>query len=302
MYLTICAAIIIFLFAASLLILRSNLSGAEAQDLSDPARLAGTRLEKYAKQLGSDAAAFSAYESDDVRVTSPDGISLHGILIRGKGKDTVILAHGYRSSGLNDFCGIALWYLSRDFSVLLIDQRSHGESGGKYITFGIRERFDMLEWIKYARSVTAGDIWLHGISMGASSLLMALPLTGDIKVAGVVADSTFDNVKELLIYQMGRRYHVPRFLAKIFVVPAACVLMGREVKTLYPSQCLSESGVKALVIHGDRDGTVPPGMHERFESIPNARACIIPGARHALCWAEDPVLYSDILREWMFGA
>ena len=91
MYLTICAAIIIFLFAASLLILRSNLSGVEAQDLSDPARLAGTRLEKYAKQLGSDAAAFSAYDSDDVWGTSPDGISLHGILIRGKGYGTELI-------------------------------------------------------------------------------------------------------------------------------------------------------------------------------------------------------------------
>ena len=300
MYLIITAAVIIIFTAASFLILRINLAGAEAEDLSDPGKLAGTRLEKYARQLSSDAREFSLHPSEDLWADSPDGTRLHGSLMKGTGDNIVILAHGYRSSALNDFCGIGQWYLGHGFSILMPDQRAHGMSSGKYITFGVKERYDMLEWIRYARSICEGEIWLHGVSMGAASLLMVLPLTGDIRISGIVADSTFDNVIELLIYQMKRRYHVPPFLGRLLLAPAGRIMIGKEAKRLSPSECLRESGVRALVIHGGRDSTVPPGMQQRFADA-GAVTALFPEARHALCWAEDPKGYASILREWMFG-
>lgn len=301
MYIVITAAATAMLLCVPLLLLRTNLSGAVAQDISDPEKLRGTRLEKYAAQLGADSAALSLRPGDEVSVVSPDGTKLKATLYLGDGTDTVLLAHGYRSCGINDFCGIALWYLEKGFSVLMIDERAHARSGGRYITFGIRERYDMLEWIRYLRSVTGGRIFLHGVSMGAASLLMALPLCKESGISGIVADSTFDNVYELLTYQLKRRYRIPEMMGSFLMRIAGYILIGREAAYLYPSECLKESGTKALVIHGDRDMTVPPGMHERFARIPNADAKTITGARHALCWAEDPEGYAGMLEAFIYG-
>lgn len=301
MFIVIPASVLIILLCLSLILLRVNLSGAVAQDIRDPEKLKGTRLERYAAQMGRDSASLSERCGYDVCVVSRDGTKLYGTMYPAEGPDTVLLAHGYRSSGINDFCGIALWYLERGFSVLMIDERAHQRSGGRYITFGIRERYDMLKWIGFLKTKTEERIWLHGVSMGAASLLMALPLCEGIKISGIVADSTFDNVYELLTYQLNRRYHVPVWIGSFLMHAAGYILIGREAAYLYPSECLRESGIRALVIHGDRDATVPPGMHDRFASVPNADARIVPGARHALCWAEDPKGYAEMMDEFIFN-
>ena len=52
----------------------------------------------------------------------------------------------------------------------MIDQRAHGLSEGKTITFGIKERLDCLCWVEYLveRFGKETQILLTGISMGAN--------------------------------------------------------------------------------------------------------------------------------------
>lgn len=57
----------------------------------------------------------------------------------------------------------------------MVDERAHGKSEGKVITFGIRERCDCKLWAEYAvkRYGENKDIFLAGVSMGAASVMMA---------------------------------------------------------------------------------------------------------------------------------
>ena len=45
-----------------------------------------------------------------------------------KCKKAVICFHGYTSQGLADYGSISNYYLKRGYNVLLVDQRSHGQS------------------------------------------------------------------------------------------------------------------------------------------------------------------------------
>ncbi len=65
--------------------------------------------------------------------------------------------------------------LREGHNVLMIEERAHLESEGHTITFGIKERYDALDWIRYALQRFGEDtrIILVGISMGAATVLMA---------------------------------------------------------------------------------------------------------------------------------
>ncbi len=87
--------------------------------------------------------------AEDVTVTSFDGLTLRGKWLPAeKPMATIILFHGYHSHHLQDFAGIYEYYHSIGLNLLLVRQRAHGESGGKYVTFGVKERLDALRWIE----------------------------------------------------------------------------------------------------------------------------------------------------------
>ena len=117
-------------FAATYVMIKQNMRPERARDLSRPEERAGRRWEPYAGQLDEGIAHIRAAAWEERWITSFDGLRLHGRLLRGEGKRSVLLVHGYHSSGENDFCGIFDYYASRGYNILLIDQRGHALSGG----------------------------------------------------------------------------------------------------------------------------------------------------------------------------
>ena len=65
-------------------------------------------------------------------------------------KPLCICFHGYRGSALRDYSGIGLYLIYEGYPVLIVDERAHWHSKGHTITFGIKERYDVLTWIRYA--------------------------------------------------------------------------------------------------------------------------------------------------------
>ena len=120
----------------------------------------------------------------EVTVTSYDGLCLFGkCYFANKSAPWLIMMHGYRSGAERDFCGGLKFGIEAGFNVLLVDQRAHGKSEGKCLTFGIKERRDCLSWVNYVVS-KAGEnceIVLYGMSMGAATVLMAAGLDFEIE-------------------------------------------------------------------------------------------------------------------------
>ena len=121
-----------------------------------------------------------------ITVRSHDGLKLVGKYYAGpEGAPLVLFFHGYRSTAERDASG-GFWYCrERGYSLLMVDQRALGESEGRSITFGIKERQDCLTWVNEVVRRFGPDIkiLLAGISMGASTVLMAaeLPLPENVR-------------------------------------------------------------------------------------------------------------------------
>ena len=230
-----------------------------------------------------------AYE--DVTITSYDGLTLRARLyIHPNAKGVVVAVHGYRSGGSRDFGAVCpFYYNDLSCSILLIDQRACGQSEGKYITFGVRERFDVREWCRFiARRFEGVPIVLGGVSLGASTVLMASDILPDgVKV--ILADCGYVSAWEELAWVAGKM-HVPAGLLLPGVDMWCRLLAGFGLKECTTTQSLAKNTRPVFFLHGRADELVP------FSNTPrNTAACAAPwtlfavdNAGHGMSFCVDP--------------
>ena len=183
--------------------------------------------EQYINERGRMLALIEELEQipfEPVTIRSRDGLKLYGRYYHVReGAPVQIQVHGYRGSALRDFCGGSKLAREMGMNILLVDQRAHGGSGGRTITFGIRERWDCLSWAEYAAERFGDvDIYLVGVSMGAASVLMASELDLPENVAGIIADCPFSSPEAIIAKVCREDLHLPQPLAVAFVVCGGC--------------------------------------------------------------------------------
>lgn len=109
---------------------------------------------------------------EDKWIESDDALRLHATWFpQADLKKVVICFHGYTSQGMSDYIGLSDYYMKNGYSMLLVDERAHGESEGTYIGFGCLDRHDAIKWIDFVIEMCGEDvqILLHGTSMGGST-------------------------------------------------------------------------------------------------------------------------------------
>lgn len=208
---------------------------------------------------------------EDIWITSYDGLRLHAKFYAAKDASSPvqIMFHGYKSAAERDFCGGLREAIEGGFNAILVDQRAHGESGGKYLTFGIKERFDCLSWINYARTRFGADvpILLYGISMGASTVLMAAGENLPDNVAGIVADCGYTSPKDIICTVL-RANRFPVFPIYPLARLGARLFAGFDLEETSVPTAMKNCTVPVLFIHGEDDRFVPCEM-----SRENFRLC-----------------------------
>ena len=85
----------------------------------------------------------------NVYIKSFDGLRLYGALLENYSDKIVICVHGFTGSGKKDFASLAQAYYKNGYNVLLVDNRAHGQSEGKYVGFGVLDRLDLRNWVKH---------------------------------------------------------------------------------------------------------------------------------------------------------
>ena len=263
----------------------------------------GTQYDPYREVMKLIFHQLSDRRFEDVYVTSHDGLRLHGRYYHVKdGAPLDICFHGYRSSPMTDFSGGAELSLTMGHNLLLVDQRAHGKSQGKTITFGILERWDCLQWINWALERFGSDttILLYGISMGASTVLMAseLPLPGQVK--GIIADCPY-NAPAAIICKVSDGMRIPSKLVKPFLILGARLYGGFCLCETSAAQAVRNARVPILIIHGEADSFVPCSMSEEvFASCPEkVLRHTFPGAEHGISYLVDKARYTHIVRDFV---
>ena len=239
---------------------------------------------------------------DQVYTQSFDGLTLAARYYHtNDGAPLEIQFHGYRSSALCDFSIGTENAIENGRNVLAVDQRGHGKSDGRYLTFGVREQFDCISWINYAISRFGRDvkIILSGVSMGASTVLLASGLDLPENVVGIVADSPYTS-PEQIIKTVCRDMHLPPRLAYPLVRAAARVYMKCDLN-VDVCAAVRKSKVPLLIFHGEADTFVPCSMSA--EIFKNCKACderhTFPDAGHVLSYVVDPARYERIVTNFI---
>ena len=132
----------------------------------------------------------------ETEVTS-DGFRLKGEYFDFGGKSAVIIIPGRTESLLYSYY-FAEPYRAMGMNVLVIDNRSHGLSEGRYVSLGFKEYRDILAWAKLLHEEFGNEsVVLHGICIGSSVALFALvsPDCPDY-VRGMTVDGMYVNFYE----------------------------------------------------------------------------------------------------------
>ena len=244
-----------------------------------------------------------AYPTERIEIRSADGVRLSARYFHVRdGAPVEIQFHGYRSNPVYDFCGGSELTRARGYNAILVDQRSHGESEGNVISFGLRERYDVKAWAEYAAERFGKDcpVVLTGVSMGAATVLMASALPLPENVVGIIADCPYSSPKAV-IQKVCRDMHFPVSVTYPFLRLGARLLGGFSLTEEGAVDAVRESRVPILILHGEDDRFVPCEMsREIAKAAPDkVRLETFPGAGHALSYMVDPVRYRRVTAEFL---
>ena len=261
-------------------------------------------------QLREDFDWFDSHRSRELCTLSYDGLRLFGTLIEApkeaQTKGVVILFHGYRSTPRRDFCIQMRLLHEAGYHLLAVNQRSHSRSEGKYICYGIKERYDVITWRKLAAEIFGAEtpVALMGLSMGAATVLMASELVDkeDTALRCVVADCPFSSASNIIKYVMKDHNKVP--LSKILFTATefwARTLADLTFSSPSSAQALANSHLPALLIHGEEDDYVPISHSEEIEGASSGRARLvrIANAKHSEAIYNDKKRYADELLSFL---
>ncbi|MBE6986044.1 MAG: alpha/beta hydrolase [Ruminococcaceae bacterium] len=240
-----------------------------------------------------------------VTTRSFDGLTLSARYYHtADGAPLQILFHGYRSMALRDCAGG--FYLAKKLgcNILAVDQRAHARSSGHVITFGIKERMDCLSWVQYANERFSSDtpIILSGLSMGASTVLMASALPLPENVVAIMADCPYSSPADI-IRKVSRDRHMPDTLAYPFIWLGAKLFGKFSLNETTSVESVRQAKIPILLLHGEDDRFVPCRMSREIYAACASRAELhtFPYAGHGLCYIMDPVRYERISTNFLWS-
>ena len=261
-------------------------------DFTEPAVIARHGREAQTEEILAGAALMR--DAEDVFLPSYDGLRLHGQLLQQPGaKGTILLFHGYRSSWIIDFSIVLPYYYSLGYNLLAVDERAHGQSEGAYITFGIHERRDAATWAQYAAMHFGPDhpLFLGGLSMGATTVLLASCFDFPANVRAIIADCGFTSPYE--IAKSVLRRDAPK--APVSLLLPLCSLVTRlfagfGLRDGSTIDAVRESRYPILFLHGTGDTFVPYEMTKRAFDACTApkRLILVDGAEHGKSYVKEP--------------
>ena len=251
--------------------------------LLDSDDLKGTAYYQYRSELKKIVVEAKKIEFAPVTVKSNDNLNLAGRYYDLKSDTTVLLIHGYQSTAFNNFSSLLKYYMSLGCNVLMVDQRAHGLSEGRFTTTGCKEQYDIINWISWIdKNSSCSNIFLHGISMGATTIGLASDKIRNPKVKGLIMEAGFTSFYEELLNCTGKVFM--RQAALNYIVLCAKYLLKVDIKKK-TTDSLSGTSIPVLFMHGSDDTEVPLShTDENFRACASEKSfLIVNGAGHTLC-------------------
>ena len=229
----------------------------------------------------------------NVSIPNSEGRHINALLYKQDDEKAkyAIVVHGYRAS-VKSVSYIAKRYFEAGYNVLLPYLRAHLGSDYDYSTMGWNERFDIIDWINYINSENSSTkIVLHGVSMGAATVMMTTGEKLPKNVVCAIEDCGFTSVYDAYSYKMPKMMHIPAFPFVDIFRSAIKKRVGFDIKEASALNQVKKSNTPTLFIHGNDDTVVPVSMaHELYNNASCEKELIVfKRANHEM----SALLYPD---------
>ncbi|MDK0635953.1 alpha/beta hydrolase [Clostridium perfringens] len=284
--------VIVFFLATGLYIFKSTVTR-ELHDIEKS-------YTRYVENNLFDEALYNSASKEDITLKSFDGLNLTSTLIMNENPTNkfIVLVHGVSICYVGSLKYFDIFY-KNGFNVLIVNQRRHGKSEGKYSTYGFYEKYDVNMWIEYLKSRFGNDIilGLHGESMGAGTVMETIPLNDSIKF--VIEDCGYSNFHELIGFQITHAYknRLVRKILRPSLIFANFFMKTKakfSMKKIVPIDIVSSTSLPMMFIHGKEDYFVPWYMAVdlyKAKTKGYKELYLVEGAKHAEALEVNKILY-----------
>lgn len=231
----------------------------------------------------------------EINIQSNDKLQLFAseFKLSNENNKWIILVHGYTSEQSSIY-DIARHYSDKGYNVLTPDLRAHGLSEGKYVGMGWLDKNDLLLWIDYLlKNYRNSEIILHGVSMGAATVMMASGENLPTNVKLIVEDCGYTSVWDIFSFELKLRFNLSTFPVLNAASFITNVRAGYSYKEASSIDQIKKSVTPILFIHGNADEFVPVNMaYKLYDNANiNKELIIVDGAGHAESRLADEELY-----------
>jgi hypothetical protein len=243
-------------------------------------------------------------EFEDVTIASFDGTRLYGWwIVSAVDAPTIVVLHGVKKNR-TDVLRAALVLRRAGFNVLIFDGRGHGDSEGRYVTYGFYERRDVetaIEWLVAEKKIDRNCVGIAGESMGAAIALQVAAHNPWIRA--VWADSPFASLRRVAQEFVQRVTRLPGAVVNPVLWTTLQVANYRgkfDVKTVNPLALAAQIHCPVYLVHGTADQLISTAHSENIYEALNGQKELwfVKGARHARSVRHAKHEYSERLTDF----
>jgi len=230
-----------------------------------------------------------------------EGFHLVGEYFDFGSKSAVIIIPGRMESLLYSYY-FAEPYRQAGLNVLVIDNRSHGLSDGKYSSLGQKEYKDLIAWSKFLHDELHNEsVILHGICIGSSAALFALTdKTCPSYITKMVAEGMYVTFYETFKNHMIQDKH-PLFPFALEVMLHIRVFSGVNVLSDGPIKRIDKLEKPILFLHSKEDTfSTPQKAMELFEKCSSKKRIVwYDKGAHSRIRANNKQKYDDAIVDFV---
>ena len=268
--------------------------------------------DSFWKKYGIDYQAFQrTYKIEDLELKSTfDGHKIPADYIYAPGMEgnkenqTVILVHGLGGNRYSNY-PLAEFFLEEGYNVITYDQRSSNENTARYTTFGYWEKYDLIDWIAYAKEqANEQTLGVWGTSFGGATAGLAAGYEDTAKMIDfLILDCPVSSMEYMIEQEMkSMDTGIPVSYMTWCGNIANKLKLGFSYKDADVSKAVTDVETPILVINSKKDELTPYFMgKDIYDAIEggNKKIWTVKDSKHAEVWLDHIPEYRSVVKEWI---
>ncbi len=258
-------------------------------------------IDQLIKQYNIDLCWWEKVKFETVKIENREKMKLVGHFFDNNSDKTVIIVHGYGGSyiEMQPYCK---FFMARNFNILAVDNRAHGDSEGRCLGFGWYDRLDILDWLDFLNKKNPEQkIVLFGVSMGATAVCCASGEKLPSNVVAAISDCAFANGEKQIRQVVAKKFPIGKLFIKHFLSYLKRV-HSFDIMQVDAIKQVKNTKIPILYIAGQADDFVPvQNLFDLYSATPeNLREkYVVQDAGHSLSYATAGVMYERKINSFL---